>query len=314
MSEIQSENPEVNNPQQENPEQNPAKQPSKAGLFFLQLFKAACYAILFLGMQIIFSFILFFVILVIRYIQNPQKWSALSSAEMDLETQKITGIISNPVIILSSICVLLFLWLFFLIRKKNLLQEADAVRFRPAYIPSLIVIAIGLSFFINTVLCLLPEDWLKSYSEASATLVSDLSLTTLLSTVLCAPLVEEFIFRGLILSRLKKAMPLWVAILISSFLFGLMHGQPLWICYASVLGILLCIVKERTGSIWASMLIHIFFNAYGVSISLLLKEYTQILFYSMLVIGALCIPLGYILLYKVKPKQTASPKNAAETD
>ena len=48
-------------------------------------------------------------------------------------------------------------------------------------------------------------------------------ILTLISIILFAPIIEEFIFRGFILNYLKKWMGRWGSILLSSTLFSLFH-------------------------------------------------------------------------------------------
>ncbi len=82
----------------------------------------------------------------------------------------------------------------------------------------------------------------------------------LLSVAIFAPLVEELIFRGLVLSRLRKAMPAWLAVLLQGLVFGFVHGQLVWIVYATLFGLLLGYVRLRADSLKASILLHMGFN------------------------------------------------------
>jgi membrane protease YdiL (CAAX protease family) len=79
--------------------------------------------------------------------------------------------------------------------------------------------------------------------------------------IIVAPLAEEILFRGFLYGKLRKRMPLWVAMLITSALFGLIHGQ--WNVGLDVfaLSIVLCSLREITGSIWAGILLHMIKNS-----------------------------------------------------
>ena len=70
---------------------------------------------------------------------------------------------------------------------------------------------------------------------------------------------EEFLFRGAILTN---CLPFGRsnAILISAFLFAMMHQNPAQIFYTFVAGILLGLIYERTGSIWNTTVLHILNN------------------------------------------------------
>ena len=74
---------------------------------------------------------------------------------------------------------------------------------------------------------------------------------------------EELLFRGVILSNLMpygKAS----AIIISSVLFGLMHGSMNQFVYTTVAGIIMGAVYVYTRSIWCSILMHMINNTLSV--------------------------------------------------
>lgn len=64
-------------------------------------------------------------------------------------------------------------------------------------------------------------------------------------------------------------MPAWLAVLLQGLVFGLIHGQVLWMIYATCFGILLGWVRVKTGSLRASMLLHIGFNTSSFFIGIL---------------------------------------------
>lgn len=78
-------------------------------------------------------------------------------------------------------------------------------------------------------------------------------------------LVEEMIFRGVIMSVLENRCNRYVAIFVPSVLFGLLHiiGRELdWlsiiqlIIAVSVVGILLSLVTYESGGVWNSSIMH----------------------------------------------------------
>ena len=87
---------------------------------------------------------------------------------------------------------------------------------------------------------------------------------TFLVLVLLQPLIEEIMVRGFLYSSLKKAFPIVLAALITSLLFGAAHlagggsGGPLYIAAIDtfVLSLFLIYLRERTGSLWASVTLH----------------------------------------------------------
>ncbi len=77
-----------------------------------------------------------------------------------------------------------------------------------------------------------------------------------LTLVVVAPIAEEALFRGYLFGKLKKHIPVWLAVLITSALFALAHGQWNVAVDTFALSIVLCSLREVTGSIWAGVLLH----------------------------------------------------------
>ena len=173
----------------------------------------------------------------------------------------------TPLTLASNLFTLVFLLLFFPLRRKNPLREFQLQPIPPLTAAGAVSIAPVLYGVVTLVLSLLPAAWMADYAQASAAL-NDTGLLPFLSVALAAPVVEEVIFRGLIQSRLAHALPGWPAVVLSALLFALCHGQPVWMGYAFVLGMVLGIMAWRTGSILPSILTHIVFNAIGQVLSL----------------------------------------------
>lgn len=232
-------------------------QKNSAGAVLAALGKAVCYLLLFLLCQVLATA----VFSLAAALSLLPVWSGdptgLVSAAMAMVMSK-AGLIT----LISDLAVLVILTVFFLVRKKKPLAEAGLVRTEPACVGAACAAAPLLYAAVTLVMSLLPEAWLESYIDASAALTQD-DVFTILATVVLAPITEEVIFRGLIFSRLERAMPGWLAAVLSALAFGLCHGQPVWMAYAFVLGLVFASLRLRTGSILPSMLAHFIFN--GIS-------------------------------------------------
>lgn len=75
-------------------------------------------------------------------------------------------------------------------------------------------------------------------------------------TAILAPLLEETVFRGFLLTTLTKFMPTWVAVLISSFGFGAAHASARDLPQLAALGTLLGFSYVRSRNLLTPMLIH----------------------------------------------------------
>lgn len=91
----------------------------------------------------------------------------------------------------------------------------------------------------------------------------------LLSTVICAPIFEEFIFRGIILESVRRRRGVIAAWLLSSLCFGLAHGLPSQMVGAGVIGLVLGYVYIRSGSLFSGILLHGLNNALAMLLLIL---------------------------------------------
>jgi membrane protease YdiL (CAAX protease family) len=81
-----------------------------------------------------------------------------------------------------------------------------------------------------------------------------------------APLVEETLFRGYLYPLFARSFGVVPSILITGTLFGLMHGAQLgWtvslVTVLIIVGIVFTLVRARTGSVFASYLMHLGYNS-----------------------------------------------------
>jgi uncharacterized protein len=76
-----------------------------------------------------------------------------------------------------------------------------------------------------------------------------------------APVVEELLFRGLLQNALARYLPIWGAIILSSFLFSLVHLQPYAIPGLMSLSIAFGYLYHRTGSLRTNIILHMANNA-----------------------------------------------------
>lgn len=79
-----------------------------------------------------------------------------------------------------------------------------------------------------------------------------------LYTCLAAPVVEEILFRGLVMRGLERYGK-WFAIVASSVLFGLFHGNPAQSPYAFAVGLVMGYVAMEYNLLWA-MVMHMINN------------------------------------------------------
>lgn len=229
------------------------------------LFKAACYTLLFVGMQLLVS-------AAFALIAGFAELRAINSQGLDLDMDAISRVISQAlygnallIALVSNILSLLFIFVFFTARKKKFFAQIYIEKGLPAlaYLP-LLIGGVCLAGFVGMLLDLLPiPQSVWDQYEQSASALGGTGLVAILATVLVTPVAEEVFFRGLVYTRLRRAMPSAIAMVLSSLVFGLLHAQFIWICYATAVGLVMALVFERTGTVRATIALHLSFNLAG---------------------------------------------------
>jgi membrane protease YdiL (CAAX protease family) len=95
--------------------------------------------------------------------------------------------------------------------------------------------------------------------------------------VLIAPLVEETVFRGYLYPLFAKYFGVATSVIVTGVLFGLMHGAQLGWTWGLVfvliaVGVIFTFVRARTGSVFASFLLHLGYNSTIALVSILITR------------------------------------------
>jgi membrane protease YdiL (CAAX protease family) len=156
--------------------------------------------------------------------------------------------------------------MFYIFNKKTPTQPIRYGLKLPAVTPLLIFAGLAMitaASYVNSWFC-----DLIGYSIPPEIMVpqgyDDPSAVIMYMTVALAPaFAEEFLFRGVIYGNLRP-FGKTQAILISSLLFALMHQNIGQFFYTFVGGIAMAFMYELTGSIWCSIIYHMFNNEIAV--------------------------------------------------
>ena len=129
---------------------------------------------------------------------------------------------------------------------------------------------------------------------------------------------EETLFRGVVYGGYRKHGNKFVAVMLSGFLFGIMHMNLNQALYAFAIGVLLALLLEATNSIWPTILFHFVYNAQSCCLMYFVEELVPGFYsnpanvaaatetaslYSMIaayiIIAAIFTPLAICMLYKI---------------
>lgn len=167
--------------------------------------------------------------------KSPSRWAMLGQSQRRLSDSVKIGLRSY---------VTLFPWLIFLLMIIS--EVARALGFQPPLEP------------IHRLLFL----------EHRAGVL----LVTALLACLIGPVAEEFFFRGVVYAAIRSRAPRSVAMLISGGLFAATHTNLMGFLPIGALGCLLAYLYERTGTLTASIVVHVFHNSLLLAFTMLFRH------------------------------------------
>ena len=106
-----------------------------------------------------------------------------------------------------------------------------------------------------------------TYAEISEILYGGKLVLEFVGLGILVPIVEEFIFRGLIYRRLREYLNIGPAAVICSVIFSLYHGNLVQGVYAFLLSLLFIYCYERYHTMAAPILFHAAANILSVAVS-----------------------------------------------
>lgn len=200
------------------------------------------------------------------------------------------------IMMIGGFLAILVLCLSMRFRKKKPLEEFKFSFVGPGRALGFIIFGLSLNFFVSGTISLIPFsiETMSEYDSTISLLMSEESLPLrILSTAVITPIVEEMVFRGFGMTRLKAVMGRIPAIIVSALIFGMFHfsfnvGSLISVCYAFLLGLILAYSFDRYDSIIPGICCHMGFNAAsffegGSDISAILLYCASIIFTGLLI-------------------------------
>jgi membrane protease YdiL (CAAX protease family) len=142
--------------------------------------------------------------------------------------------------------------------------------FRP-FKPSALLWALG-GFIVFIVLSAIyvsivqpPKDDLPQQLGADESTL--LAVITGVFVIAVAPPVEEFFFRGFLYQSLRTRLGVWGGALTSGLIFGAIHLKFEFLIPLAILGTILALLFQRTGSLWPCILVHAANNALAFAVT-----------------------------------------------
>lgn len=178
---------------------------------------------------------------------------------------KLIGEFAIPTIIAVNMLTLLGIFLMFLGRRESF---KTYINFSSIKLKNGLIL-FGFGIFLNIltvgILTIVSEvfpitEQMEYYTELMEPLMLGNPILVFIALVISAPLFEEIALRGVIFNDFKKAVPMWVALIIQAVFFGLMHLNWVQGIYAFFLGLILGLIYHYYRSIWMPILVHLSYN------------------------------------------------------
>lgn len=132
-------------------------------------------------------------------------------------------------------------------------------------IKCLYYILYGISlWFVSSILNFLLSQFFTEYiAQIESLFLNQENVLRFFVLVISAPIIEEYVFRGMIQETLLQSFDKKQAILLQALMFGLIHPFALQKIYAFVLGGFLGIIRQRENNVQSTTIVHMTIN--GIS-------------------------------------------------
>jgi membrane protease YdiL (CAAX protease family) len=167
------------------------------------------------------------------------------------------GIDNTPLVNLLgyTIAGILTIWVVAMIKKKSTGPGPVAIFGRMPMLLTILLLVLtpAIAIVIEPLGLFIP---MPEFVREIFAMLEDKTVFTGILVVAAGPLIEEILFRGMILDGFLKRYSPWKSILWSSLIFGIFHLNPWQFIPAVILGVLMGYVYWKTRSLWLCIFIH----------------------------------------------------------
>ena len=137
------------------------------------------------------------------------------------------------------------------------------------YYPLLILLGGAVCLLLNSLVMLsgLAKVFSDELNQYSQMVYQNQILIEIIGIGILSPITEELLFRRLIFSRFEEYYGTMSALIFSSFIFAMTHGNTIQGIYAIIVGLILGYVYYRYRSLLAPILLHVSANIVSVIVS-----------------------------------------------
>ena len=148
---------------------------------------------------------------------------------------------------------ILNLIIFLPILKKAYKKEEINYQEKIKHPYKIIILAVILAMILNTLLYLIKI-------KLNVDMEFNTNIFVLINTVIIGPILEEYLFRGIVYNKYLKLYGQKKALYITTIIFAIMHGNILSIIYTFIMGFIINKIYIKEKNIKAPILYHITIN------------------------------------------------------
>ena len=216
--------------------------------------------LLFVALQLVASIV---VLLISVFAELTVAFSdGLDAILYTLDNIDYTSTVLNGLLVSTVLSIILFSIMYFKQKKGFTIKQSGSI----ATFPITILLSIAGSFMLITVLTVI-QDFLGTYLQTSGLEFEELgfwqALLTMALVVVLVPIAEELCFRGLSQNQFYKRFSFWAANCLQAGFFGLVHGIPIQVVYAFLIGLLIGWMYFKSGRLGIAIAAHMAFNSGG---------------------------------------------------
>lgn len=173
------------------------------------------------------------------------------------------GLTTEMLLIISQLLFLIPCIIYLAVGRVPVKREIPFCKIKATTILMIILFTVliyPLMSFLNLISMLFSSNHI---GDVTTGLTSNGFLPNLLLLAIIPAISEEFMFRGIFYGAYRKRSCLFGAVA-GGLVFGMAHMNLNQFCYAFVLGFIMCVLVEVTGSIFSSIIVHFLVNGWSV--------------------------------------------------
>lgn len=208
--------------------------------------------------------------------------------------------------------MIISLLLYFIIlkaRKKNIFEICKLNKIKTKHILLIILIVAGYTLALSAI-SVYTLKFFPSYNQTQKSIsVTMGSITGTVAVIIFAPIFEEILFRGIILSEIRENLKIIPAVIIQGVTFGIYHMNIFQGIYTAILGLILGYICVKTMTIVGSIIGHITFNVCGTFVFPILIYYTSKFSLYYIIIGIIILCLSIFWFNRSMKKEFRTSRN-----